>query len=441
MEARDRLGGRTYTLVDEDEQQQRQENESMTANNTSTPSKSHSIHIDMGATWVHGGKQSGQPIAVLANAMGYKLMNDNTEDERLYDLDARKFISPQKMEQAHQSFEATLKKAKKHAKSVESRQKQDISIQQALESVNPVIVQDPLQQYLIRQWLEFDFGGTADTISGAHFDEDSEFHGADSIPSQGYKPIVERLANGLDIQLETQVSTIEYDTKGVRLFTNRGIYEAKRVVCTIPLGVLKSGAVSFQPGLSESKQRAINRLGWGVVNKVALLFKKVFWPPKQSGFGVVSTETPFCQYILNKYPFTQVPMLEAYIVGKQAQRMADLSDEEVVNNIIHELSIMFGQTVDMLEDSLIQKIYIQRWEKEEFTRGAYSYAIMGSKADDFEAFEYSQLKVLFFAGEHTSVDYRGTAHGAFLSGRRAARDILSTLEDKSRVPAFSLLVT
>lgn len=35
----------------------------------------------------------------------------------------------------------------------------------------------------------------------------------------------------------------------------------------------------------------------------------------------------------------------------------------------------------------------------------------------------------FFAGEHTSRDYRGTAHGAYLSGIREAKKIICALEN------------
>jgi lysine-specific histone demethylase 1 len=37
---------------------------------------------------------------------------------------------------------------------------------------------------------------------------------------------------------------------------------------TVPLGVLKKQALNFQPPLPEAKQEAINRLGFGVLNKV-----------------------------------------------------------------------------------------------------------------------------------------------------------------------------
>ena len=47
------------------------------------------------------------------------------------------------------------------------------------------------------------------------------------------------------------------------------IFKADAVLVTVPLGVLKSQAITFQPPLPEWKQQAINNLGFGLLNKVA----------------------------------------------------------------------------------------------------------------------------------------------------------------------------
>ena len=403
------IGGRTYTHVEDDH------------------------HIDMGATWVHGGKKHGQPIAVMAEAIGCKISDrlDEFEDDVFFDLDQNgKVIPLREVERKEVELERNIEKAKKYARSVERKEGRHISIQEALRHVDPTIEEDAIRQYFVRQNIEFDYGGPASTISGADFDHDEEYKGGDFIPVEGYKPIVDSLAKGLDIELGVQVQTIEYDTEGVTLHTNRGLYYADKVICTIPLGVLKSGAVSFEPALSESKQTAIERLGWGAVNKVGLLFDDVFWQKDTTGFGMVGgKETPMVQYILNKYAFTQMPMLEAYVVGEHAKNMATQSDEDVLDRILSELSVAFGRSKENLRASIV-KTYIQRWNTEEFVKGAYSYASPGTVEEDFEAFEYSLLRVVFFAGEHTIADYRGTVHGAFLSGRRAANDVLEAMNRK-----------
>lgn len=54
------------------------------------------------------------------------------------------------------------------------------------------------------------------------------------------------------------------------------------MVVTVPLGVLKGRSVQakiqFEPPLPPWKLEAIQQLGFGIENKVILLFEEVFWP-------------------------------------------------------------------------------------------------------------------------------------------------------------------
>jgi monoamine oxidase len=45
-------------------------------------------------------------------------------------------------------------------------------------------------------------------------------------------------------------------------------YRAEAVLVTVPLGVLKENVITFDPPLPEEKQSAIERLGFGNLNKV-----------------------------------------------------------------------------------------------------------------------------------------------------------------------------
>ena len=44
---------------------------------------------------------------------------------------------------------------------------------------------------------------------------------------------------------------------------------------TLPLGVLQAGSVAFDPPLPQFKQEAVEKLGMGTENRVAMLFNKV----------------------------------------------------------------------------------------------------------------------------------------------------------------------
>ena len=64
----------------------------------------------------------------------------------------------------------------------------------------------------------------------------------------------------------------------VKLTLHSGETEAfDAVIVTVPLGVLKAGALAFEPRLPEAKQVAIQRMGMGILDKLYLRFDKVFW--------------------------------------------------------------------------------------------------------------------------------------------------------------------
>jgi monoamine oxidase len=69
---------------------------------------------------------------------------------------------------------------------------------------------------------------------------------------------------------------------------------------------------------------------------------------------------------------------------------------------------------------------ITRWAIDPFARGSYSYNALGSTPQMRNTLARPLNARLFFAGEASHQDYFGTAHGAYLSGLRVAKDVLST---------------
>lgn len=117
------------------------------------------------------------------------------------------------------------------------------------------------------------------SLSGHDQDTGNEFEGAHSEVIGGYTQVPRGLMNlptKLDVRFERVVESVHYDdgsgqdgpmtTKVV--CTNGEIYEADEVVMTAPLGVLKSGAIDFDPPLPGWKFGAIDRMGFGLLNKV-----------------------------------------------------------------------------------------------------------------------------------------------------------------------------
>jgi monoamine oxidase len=66
---------------------------------------------------------------------------------------------------------------------------------------------------------------------------------------------------------------------------------------------------------------------------------------------------------------------------------------------------------------------LTRWASDPFALGAYSYNPVGATPQVRRQLARGLSDRLFLAGEATEVEYFGTAHGAYLSGLRAARQV------------------
>jgi spermine oxidase len=126
-------------------------------------------------------------------------------------------------------------------------------------------------------------------LSAKGFSQYANFEGEEFTNlKNGYIQLINHLKSKLPntvIKLGEPVSNVNYTEDIVQVSTPKSIYQAKYVVMTVSLGILKSKYNTlFTPALPDAKISAINRLGFGVVNKLFYVFEKpVFDDPDVSG--------------------------------------------------------------------------------------------------------------------------------------------------------------
>jgi monoamine oxidase len=383
LEARDRIGGRIFT------------------------DRSLGFPVDMGASWIHSpsGNNPITPIAKAANAATFV-----TDDESLLVYDENgKAISESIMDDYFTQYNSLLKKIK-------SKSNSSKSVKSVIQDIDNQLLSDLKMQYQLSSYMEFDAGGDISELSSTDWDGDETFSGNDVLFPNGYDEVINYLAKGITIEKNTIVQSIDYQGNEVVLKTNQGDKKAKYIVCTLPLGVLQSGKVSFMPTLPTAISAAIQNLKVGNVNKVALLFDTCFWDKNVQYVGYTSKEKGAYSYIMNVKKFLpNTNMLMSFGFGNYGKTIDNQSITEVTNDFMTVLKKIYGSSIPNPT-----KILVSSWGKEEFSKGSYSFANVGSSANDFSAFTVPIDGKLFFAGEHSSLEYRGTVHGAYLSGVRAA---------------------
>lgn len=227
-------------------------------------------------------------------------------------------------------------------------------------------------------------------------------------------------------------------------------FTARCAVVTLPLSVLQQppetpGAVRFSPAL-EAKQPALRGLEMGAVAKLILRFHTPSWehvPRAATGgrrarkAGAAARHVPLGFLSAPGEPFPAwwpvpatssrpVPVLVGWAGGPAARRLLALGEEEMVRAALDSLSRIFGRRPDELAAQLAAH-YFHDWQRDPFTRGAYSYALAGH-AGSHAALAAPIAGTLFFAGEATeATGHCATVHGALATGRRAAREALAAL--------------
>ena len=117
------------------------------------------------------------------------------------------------------------------------------------------------------------------SLSGHDQDTGNEFEGAHSEIIGGYTQLPRGLMNlptKLEVRFDRIVESIHYNDGNNPNFdyttkvvcTDGEVIEADEVVITAPLGVLKADTIDFDPPLPGWKQGAIDRMGFGLLNKV-----------------------------------------------------------------------------------------------------------------------------------------------------------------------------
>jgi monoamine oxidase len=394
LEARDRIGGRIWTSL-----------------------KWPDCPLDLGASWIHG--PTGNPLSDLADLVGAKRLSTSYERTVIYNTSGQELtdINEAKLESVRQKMSAAMRKAQ--------NSDPDTSVRQALASLELEYTDDPeamrFLNFCLSGSIEQEYAGNASRLSSQWYDNAKEFDGDDVLFAQGFKVITQYLARGTDLRLSQVVKEIRWQGSEVSVRTAHDEFVADRVVVTLPLGVLQHHDVRFVPALPEDKRNAVNKLGMGVLNKCYLRFEHAFWPEDMDWLEYVPAKHGEWTEWVSFQRAMKKPILLGFNAANRGAEIEAWSDEQIVTSAMETLKTIFGAAIPQPIDW-----QITRWATDAFARGSYSFNALGSKSEMRSVLASPLNSQLYFAGEATDKDYFGTAHGAYLSGLRVAKDVLLT---------------
>lgn len=370
-EARPRVGGRVFTDA------------------------SLGAEFEAGAFFIHFGPRN--PWREVAHAFEQKMLDEaifRTEFEMFRNGERLSSEDRQRRRSAYSRLAARIE---------EEGNGDDISFAAAAREFLPDVAEN------IRNLTLMSVGEEPDRVS--FHDYDRLDYGGDLVLPGGYGRLLEAYARGLDIRLSTPVTAIDLSGSGVRLSMPGGSVEARAVIVTVPVNVLKAGAIRFTPGLPNGITRALDGLGMGALSKVAFRV--------DARFGVA----PWTQYVdvgapgetihFGFYPFER-PLIVAHFGGDYARKLNAAGEKTAIEAIKARLVAILGAEAQ----KHITGASHAGWSADPFSLGGYSFVRPGRIAAR-DALEAPVEGKLFFAGEANAGIASMTAGGAALSARRA----------------------
>jgi monoamine oxidase len=399
VEGRDRIGGRTHTV------------------------DVGGVPVDLGGSWIHAGTES--PMLPFVEALGIERLpappTSIVLDAKLIDRTAGSAGDAD----ARMALSVAMATFVMQAR--EEHPPEGASLHDGLAHVLPGV--DPAARHELGLLLSMYEGADAgdvgyDTFVSMFFapgDKDT-----DTMPAGGYRRVVDALAAGLDIRCGVAVTSVEQDDDGVTLRTSAGSFTASHVIVTVPLGVLKAGTVSFDPALPAGHVEAVERMGCGTFEKVALAYDEPVWQADGRPTHLIAVDgvVPEWPVIVDLSTWYGEPVVVGLAVGRSARALAQMSEDDKVESLHHVIEVVAGPGTPPP-----RRHAVTSWTNDPFLRGCYTNVTPASTPEqqvaDAVALGTPHGRVLF-AGEHTDGSGTSTVDSAWRTGlREAARLIRS----------------
>jgi monoamine oxidase len=259
-------------------------------------------------------------------------------------------------------------------------------------------------------------GGDSDVTSATDSSRYADTEG-DWLVSGGLGALIATIHSDVGVELDCPVTSIDYSGEGVTAVTPKGTLRAKHLVVTVSTGVLAAEKIKFTPSLPDKKLKAISELPNGLLNKIGLDLDPA-WKEVHEGYmaDYHKQGEEFCSYL---FGFYNTNLAVGFVAGRFADLLETEGDGAATDFCLQGLKALFGNDVV----KYVRGVTETTWRNNPNTIGAYSYALPGC-ADARKTLAQSINDCIFFAGEATIPNAFATVHGAYLSGKDVAQEII-----------------
>ncbi|MBD0278228.1 MAG: FAD-dependent oxidoreductase [Flavisolibacter sp.] len=234
--------------------------------------------------------------------------------------------------------------------------------------------------------------------------------------------------NGSTFLFSSEVKAIHWRKNNVQVVIENGpTVMADKVIITVPLGVLQTGtgypgSIEFKPNIPEQKA-ALQQLGFGPVIKILIEFDTPFWQQNkqmQSMSFVFSDEAVPTWW--TQYPVSS-NLLTGWCAGPAAERLKELTEDVLKEKAIQSLATIFHKPEAEIKSGM-KACAVYNWATDPYTRGGYTYVTVATEKV-LQVLSEPIENTLYFAGEaFYKGPNTGTVEAALQSGKTVAEKIV-----------------
>nr|XP_033806210.1 amine oxidase [flavin-containing] B-like [Geotrypetes seraphini] len=268
-------------------------------------------------------------------------------------------------------------------------------------------------------WYVKQCGGTTRIFSTTNGGQERKFVG-------GSGQISERIMERLEGRVKLQEPVVCIDQSGDSVVVetvHHDVYEAKYVISAIP--PVLSLKIHFNPPLPPLRNQLINRVPMGSVIKCMVYYKEPFWRKKDfCGTMIIEDEEAEIGLTLDDTkPDGSVAAIIGFILARKSRRLAHLTKEERQRRICALYAKVLGA-----EEALHPVHYEEKnWCEEQYSGGCYTAYFPPGIMTQYGRVLRQPVGRIYFAGTETATQWSGYMEGAVQAGERAAREILCSL--------------
>jgi monoamine oxidase len=287
--------------------------------------------------------------------------------------------------------------------------------------VEAVLCAEPRDISLLHALFYIHSGGGVYSLIGVTGNaQDSRFRG-------GAQEAVNRVAARLGdrVILGAPARRIDHDETGVVVAHERGEVRAERAVIAMPPAL--AGRLGYRPALPGYRDQLTQRVPMATTIKAHCVYDHPFW--REDGLsGQVTSSGEMVQFTFDNSPESGTPgVLVAFIEGDAGRQWGRATAADRRQAVLACLAKYFGPRAAEPRE------YLERaWQDEEYTRGCYGGLMPPGAWTSYGAALREPIGRIHWAGTETAAVWSGYIDGAVRSGERAALEVLAAL---GRAPA------